>query len=155
MRQIVELNPTAIVLSPGPGIPQEAGLTMEIIASFMSKIPILGICLGHQALGLSFGFKLQRALLPMHGKVDLLTHQNHWIFENISPSFEVMRYHSLILNENDSAHLDVIATNEKGEIMAIAHKNLPIVGLQFHPESILTPFGNTMVFNFIKFALKK
>lgn len=154
--QIFEINPSAIVISPGPGIPQDAGLTMQIISIFKNKIPILGICLGHQAIGLTFGLDLKRAILPIHGKVDICIHHNHWVFNGLPSSFQIMRYHSLILHENNQnlSEVKVIASNSNGEIMAIAHKYLPIVGLQFHPESILTPYGRKIVFNFVDMVMK-
>lgn len=141
-------NLQAIVLSPGPGEPQNAGITMDVITHFYNKVPLLGICLGHQAIGEYFGAKLVKAQQPMHGKTStLFFEKEHYLFKAINEQFEVMRYHSLILKEVKEP-LEIIATTSSGEIMALSHKELPIVGIQFHPESILTENGLLLLRNF-------
>lgn len=142
-------NLEAIVLSPGPGIPENAGIMPEILTHFYNKIPILGICLGHQAIGEFFGAKLIKAKNPMHGKTSILIPEKHFLFNGIVEKFPVMRYHSLIL-EDIKLPLKTIAETENNEIMAIAHQDLPIVGIQFHPESILTENGLLLIQNFLE-----
>lgn len=141
-------NLEAIVLSPGPGIPKNAGIMPEVLAQFYDKIPILGICLGHQAIGEFFGAKLVKANKPMHGKTSEIIPKKHFLFNGIIGDFEVMRYHSLLL-ENVSKPLEIIAETKSKEVMAIAHHSLPIIGIQFHPESILTKNGLIMIQNFL------
>jgi anthranilate synthase/aminodeoxychorismate synthase-like glutamine amidotransferase len=140
----------ALVLSPGPGIPEEAGILMSLIAEYYSKVPILGICLGHQAIGLHFGARLRKAKLPVHGKTSTLYHRGDPLFEGLPDQFEVMRYHSLILDEIESSELQVIAQTKDGENMAIRHPKYPLSGVQFHPESILTQFGLEFLANWCK-----
>jgi anthranilate synthase/aminodeoxychorismate synthase-like glutamine amidotransferase len=137
----------AIVISPGPGRPEDSGITMQVIEHFHAKLPILGICLGHQALGLYFGAKLVRGLEPVHGKTSLSSHNNNVVFEGIHSPFPVMRYHSLVLEQLDGTPLDIIATTAYGIAMAIKHRELPLYGFQFHPESILTPDGLKLLGN--------
>lgn len=137
----------AIVLSPGPGIPKNAGIMVSVIKHFHRDIPILGICLGHQAIGEYFDSKLIKAKTPIHGKTSSLFFEKHFLFKNIENSFEVMRYHSLVLKEIKKP-LRVIAKTQENEIMALAHNSLPIVGIQFHPESILTENGLLLLKNF-------
>lgn len=151
IEEIENLNPKAIVLSPGPNTPNEAGILLKLIAHFKNKKPLLGICLGHQAIGMHFGYKLIKANLPMHGKTSIIEHQQHPIFENIPQQFEVMRYHSLLLqNDSKSTTLKTIAVSSENEIMAFVHESLPITGFQFHPESILTKNGLTLLKNWLK-----
>jgi anthranilate synthase component 2 len=146
LEKIIALNPQAIVLSPGHGTPKKAGIMMEVIAYYYNKIPILGICLGHQALGEFFGATLAKAQKPMHGKISTLqvvdneVVKKNKLFQDLPKKFSIVRYHSLII-QNDSPDLTVLAYTEDGEIMAFQHKTLPICGLQFHPEAILTEFG--------------
>ncbi|CAN5253311.1 aminodeoxychorismate/anthranilate synthase component II [soil metagenome] len=137
----------AIVISPGPGRPEDSGITMEVIAHYHNRLPILGICLGHQALGLYFGAKLLRGPEPVHGKTSLLHHHNDAIFADIASPFPVMRYHSLVLTHLEQTPLQVIATTADGIPMAIKHLTLPLYGFQFHPESILTPDGMALLGN--------
>lgn len=139
----------AIVLSPGPKTPREAGWMPQLIAHYHDKLPILGICLGHQGIGEYFGARLVRANEPVHGKTSLLTHNGHPLFEGLPDSFEVMRYHSLILDSLEGTGLNSIAQTPEGEIMAIAHQKWPITGVQFHPESILTEFGLELLENWM------
>lgn len=139
----------ALVISPGPKTPQTAGITLDAIAQFGEKKPILGVCLGHQALGIAFGAQLVKAHYPMHGKTSSIVTENHPLFLNLPLSFQVMRYHSLVLENLENTPLKSIANTPEGEIMAIAHDSLPICGLQFHPESILTEYGLEILQNWI------
>jgi anthranilate synthase component II len=147
IEEIRIINPKAIVIGPGPNAPKDSGIVMDIIHKFHASKPILGICLGHQAIGEYFNCKLVKANYPVHGKTSNLICHQHPIFKNLPSTFKVMRYHSLILNEINNAEIDVIATTNENEIMAIAHKKYPIIGLQFHPESILTEHGLVILKN--------
>ena len=151
MEQIRDLNPKAIILSPGPGRPEDAGICIKLIQTFHKTIPLLGICLGHQAIGAAFGSEVRRAHHIKHGKTSFITHQGNEVFANLSTPLEVMRYHSLTLEESNlSEELECIAhSNDDNEIMAIKHKKYPVYGLQFHPESIGTPDGKQMLKNFL------
>ena len=137
----------SIVLSPGPKTPTDAGITMAIIEKFHTTKPILGICLGHQAIGSFFGAKLEKAKMPMHGKTSVINCETHFLFHGLQKRIEVMRYHSLILKNIEQSPLKIIAQTDTNEVMAIAHKHFPIVGLQFHPESVLTKDGLQMLSN--------
>jgi anthranilate synthase/aminodeoxychorismate synthase-like glutamine amidotransferase len=139
--EIAQLQPQAIVLGPGPNQPKDSGVMMELIEKFHQSIPMLGICLGHQAIGEFFGAKLVRAEKPLHGKVSDIFHENHFMFENFSSPFEAMRYHSLILENIENTSLNIICKTATTDIMGIAHPKFNIIGLQFHPESILTKNG--------------
>ncbi|MCG8310553.1 MAG: aminodeoxychorismate/anthranilate synthase component II [Cytophagales bacterium] len=130
----------AVVLSPGPGIPGKAGHLMEVLHYYRNKIPVLGICLGHQAIAQYYNGKIVKAQRPMHGKISEITHSGDPLFENIPEKLNVVRYHSLICRDLPGS-LNVIAKTESNEIMAIKHKQLPVYGLQFHPEAVLTQFG--------------
>jgi anthranilate synthase/aminodeoxychorismate synthase-like glutamine amidotransferase len=136
----------AIILSPGPQRPENAGDLMEVISNYFDKKPMLGICLGHQAIGLHFGADLVKAMEPKHGKVSLINHTKSDLFENIDNPMQVMRYHSLVL-KNLPDSLRVTALTNENELMAFKHCSLPLWGVQFHPESILTPFGLTLLKN--------
>ena len=138
-----------IVISPGPKTPNKAGISMDVLKKHFDKMPILGICLGHQAIGILFGATLEKADKPMHGKTSIVKLTPHYLFENISNTTEVMRYHSLILKDIKSP-LNVIAKTSNDEVMAIAHENKLLCGIQFHPESVLTPHGFTIISNWIK-----
>ena len=140
-------NYEALILSPGPQTPTDAGYLMQIIKLYHLHKPILGVCLGHQAIGQFFGATLQKAILPKHGKVDTVTHNKHKLFNDISQKFEVTRYHSLIINDL-KLPLQVSALTSKNEIMALYHSALPIYGVQFHPESCLTTGGLMVIKNF-------
>jgi len=150
---LAELSPTHIVLSPGPGNPEDDarfGVCRDAILVLGQRIPILGVCLGHQGIGAAFGGRVVRAPMPMHGKTSRVLHQGAPIFEGIDSPFEAMRYHSLVLQpQTVPSSLEVIATTEDGVIMAVAHRTWPIVGLQFHPESIGTGAGPRMLQNFL------
>ena len=138
-----------LVLSPGPEIPSEAGRMMEIVSEVKDSMPILGVCLGHQAMGEFFGARLLKSAIPMHGKTSHIQHNGHWLFTEVPETFQVMRYHSLILDSVENLPFDSLASTSSGEIMAISHKELPLLGLQFHPESILSEHGLLMLQNWI------
>lgn len=137
-----------VVLSPGPGTPEKSGFLMAFIEKFSGMIPILGVCLGHQALGIHFGLKLEKALKPMHGKVSSMYHETKELFQGISNPMEVCRYHSLVLTGEAENILPIAFTQEK-EMMAFKHTELPIYGVQFHPEAILTKEGLKLVQNWL------
>lgn len=146
-----ELRPASILISPGPGEPRDAGVSCAVIEKFAGHVPLLGVCLGHQAIGEVFGGRVVRAELPVHGKPATITHDGKTIFENLPASIEVGRYHSLIVErESLPACLEVSAETEDGIIMALRHRELMIEGVQFHPESILTRHGKAMLANFLK-----
>lgn len=149
LEELELLDFQGIVLSPGPKRPSDAGLLMQVLERYHQHMPILGICLGHQAIGEFFGANLIKAAQPMHGKTSTIRHQGHWIFEGIPTAFKVMRYHSLILESLEGLPLEVIAATETGEIMALQHESLPLLGLQFHPESILTEHGLKIITNWV------
>lgn len=138
-----------IVLSPGPSRPEDAGFLEPFLAQIVNIKPILGVCLGHQAIGKLFGLTLEKAIKPMHGKQSLIATKTHQIFAKLPPQFNVCRYHSLVL-KGDSNELTTIALSEQNEIMALAHRVLPIVGVQFHPEAILTEFGLKIIQNWVE-----
>ncbi len=141
--------PSSIVISPGPGVPREAGLTLDIIKEFAGRTPILGICLGHQAIGEAFGGRVVKAPVPMHGKLSAIYHGGEGIFQDVKSPFPAVRYHSLILCEESlPVEFKITARSEDGVIMAISHINQPLVGLQFHPESIMTEEGKKIIQNF-------
>ncbi|EKN65830.1 anthranilate synthase component II [Neobacillus bataviensis LMG 21833] len=151
IEQIRDMNPKAIILSPGPGRPEAAGICIEVIQTFYREIPILGICLGHQAIGAAFGSVIGRAHSIKHGKSSSITHDSSGIFANLESPVEVMRYHSLSIDKSHIAEqLKVIAiSSDDNEVMAIKHQQFPVYGLQFHPESIGTPLGKAMIANFL------
>ncbi len=146
-----KLAPRRLVISPGPCDPQKAGVSVEAIKSFAGKIPILGVCLGHQSIGYAFGGEIVKAPRLMHGKTSMVYHDGRTIFDRIENPFEANRYHSLIVKrETLPGCLEVSAWTEMGEIMGLRHKSLPIEGLQFHPESILTRAGKEILKNFLE-----
>ncbi len=149
--EIEKLNFSSVVISPGPKTPAEAGITMRFIAHFYVHKPILGICLGHQALGEFFGATLTRAQKPMHGKTSAITHSNNYLFNALPNPMQVMRYHSLVLGNMPNSPLQVTATTAEGEVMAISHPALKIAGVQFHPESVLTPNGLQLMRNWFTY----
>lgn len=142
----------ALVLSPGPKRPEAAGLMPWIIEHYHQRVPILGVCLGHQALGAFFGATVVRAALPIHGKTSLIHHNHDPLFHNIPSPFTVMRYHSLVVENVEDTPLQVLATTDKGEVMAMRHPTLPLYGVQFHPESILTEHGLLLLKNWVALA---
>jgi len=148
--KITELNPQGIIISPGPGTPENAGISCTVIKTFHQKIPIFGVCLGFQAIGHVFGAKVIRAPFPVHGKTSLIYHNGRGIFEDLSSPLEAARYHSLILERASLPDEFLItATSEDQLIMAIEHQKFPLCGVQFHPESILTPQGKEILKNWL------
>jgi anthranilate synthase/aminodeoxychorismate synthase-like glutamine amidotransferase len=144
----------AVVISPGPCTPNEAGSLPKILHNIIRSYPVLGVCLGHQAIGEYFGADLQKADVPKHGKVDHIHHNGNELFKGIPEVFEATRYHSLLLKEVP-IELEVIATSSTNEVMGIAHKTLPLWGIQFHPESCMTGHGKRMIKNFLLLAKQK
>jgi anthranilate synthase component 2 len=144
-------RPERLVISPGPGRPEDAGITMEVIRQLGPKLPILGVCLGHQAIGAAFGGSVVRANAPMHGKTSTIEHDGRGVFTGIGAPFVASRYHSLIVAEEGlPSEIEIAArTREDGAIMGIRHRRLPIHGVQFHPESILTGEGHHLLKNFL------
>ncbi|MBR5503109.1 MAG: aminodeoxychorismate/anthranilate synthase component II [Methanobrevibacter sp.] len=150
--EIESLNPEAIILSPGPGKPENAGICIDVVKEFYDKIPILGVCLGHQAICTAFGAKVSYAKRLMHGKSSIISLDDDLVFEGLPNEITVGRYHSLSLMEDtlpDSLKI-ISKSNDDGEVMAIKHKEFNVYGLQFHPESILTPDGLAIIENFLK-----
>jgi anthranilate synthase/aminodeoxychorismate synthase-like glutamine amidotransferase len=151
IHEIEKLNPERIVISPGPCTPKEAGISVELIKHFSGKIPILGVCLGHQSIGAAFGGEIIRAPRLMHGKTSMITHDGKTIFEGLPNPFEATRYHSLVIRKDTLPDcLDITAWTDIGEIMGVRHKDFIIEGVQFHPESILTKVGKDLLRNFLK-----
>lgn len=149
---IKKMKPRCIIISPGPGMPKDAGISNEVIKNFSGHVPILGVCLGHQCIGEVFGSRIVRAGRIMHGKTSLIYHTKSGIFKNVKNPFEATRYHSLIIEKKSlpKDSLEVIAKTSQGEIMAIRHKSHQTWGVQFHPESILTKEGKRILRNFLE-----
>ncbi len=144
------LGPSHLVISPGPCTPNEAGISLEVIRTWAGKIPILGVCLGHQSIGQAFGGTIVRAAKVMHGKTSPIVHDGKGVFTGLPSPFEATRYHSLLIERASLPDtLEITATTEAGEIMAVRHKTLPVEGVQFHPESFLTRVGKDLLANFI------
>ena len=145
------LDPTHLVISPGPGRPEDAGVSLDMIGAYAGKVPILGVCLGHQSIVQQQGGRIVRADRLMHGKTSMVTHDGKTIFTGLSNPFEVGRYHSLCAEEESlPADLEITAQTDRGEIMGVRHRSLPIEGVQFHPESVLTPEGDRLMANFMR-----
>ncbi|MBI3378153.1 MAG: aminodeoxychorismate/anthranilate synthase component II [Nitrospirae bacterium] len=154
IEEIKELKPKSIVISPGPCTPKEAGVSVDVIKYFAGKIPILGVCLGHQAIGAAFGGDIIRAPRLMHGKTSMIYHDGKTIYEGLPNPFEATRYHSLIIKkETLPSCLEITAWTEQDEIMGVRHKEFIVEGVQFHPESILTKVGKTLLKNFLKLRI--
>jgi anthranilate synthase/aminodeoxychorismate synthase-like glutamine amidotransferase len=152
IEEALALGHTHLVISPGPGTPRQAGVSMRMIEAFAGRIPILGVCLGHQSLVEVFGGTVVRAPRLMHGKVSPILHDGRGLFEGLPQDFPAGRYHSLIAEPKDMPPLlEVTARTAEGEIMAVRHRTLPVAGVQFHPESVLTPQGPVLMGNFLKF----
>jgi anthranilate synthase component 2 len=150
---LVAREPAAVILSPGPGRPEEAGCFVDLVGALPPEIPVLGVCLGHQALGAAFGGTIDRAPEPVHGKTSAIRHDGTGLFEGVPDPFEAGRYHSLVIRgDGVPPDLEVIATTDDGLVMAVRHRTLPRFGVQFHPESILTPDGPRIVENFLALA---
>jgi len=157
VEQAIALGPGAILISPGPCTPREAGISVPLVRAAAGRIPILGVCLGHQAIGEAFGGRVVRADRLMHGKTTLVAHSGHPIFRCLPPRFEAMRYHSLVVSPQGlPTELEVTAWSsdrpEGSEIMALCHRSLPVYGVQFHPESVATTGGKRLLENFLELA---
>jgi len=148
--EVAALRPERIVISPGPGRPEHAGISVEVIRRFGQSTPVLGVCLGHQAIGYAFGGDVRRARQLMHGKVSPVSHDNQGIFKGISQPFAAGRYHSLVVAAPLPADLEVSAQTDDGTVMGLRHRTWPIHGVQFHPESVLTSEGHQMLRNFLE-----
>ncbi len=149
--EVASLRPDRIVLSPGPCTPNEAGITLGLIDNLKGKIPILGVCLGHQAIGQAFGGKVVRAKQVMHGKTSQIEHAGQGVFRNLPAGFVATRYHSLVIERESLPDcLEITATSEDGEIMGVRHRQHRIEGVQFHPEAILTEHGHQLLENFLR-----
>ncbi len=150
--EIKALSPDLLVISPGPCSPHEAGISVELIKQMSGRVPIFGVCLGHQSIGAAFGGDIIRAGKLMHGKTSMITHDGKGLFAGMPNPFQAIRYHSLVISKKTLPEcLDVTAHSEDGEIMGVRHKDFPVEGVQFHPESILTHNGMRIIENFIGF----
>ncbi len=153
--EIAALHPEQIVLSPGPCTPNEAGLSCQIVETFGERYPILGVCLGHQTIGQVYGGRVIRAPEPMHGKTSFIHHQGLGVFRDLPRPFEANRYHSLIVEYSTLPdELEITATTADGIIMGLRHRRYPVEGIQFHPESIMTPVGKDLLRNFIRQSVR-
>jgi anthranilate synthase/aminodeoxychorismate synthase-like glutamine amidotransferase len=151
--EIAPLHPVAVVLSPGPGTPAEAGICKDLLVELGPTLPMLGVCLGHQCLGEAFGGTVRRASQVMHGKVSRVTHAEQSVFRGIPSPFAATRYHSLVVDrENLPAELEVTAWTDDGTVMGLRHRQYPLAGVQFHPEAILTEHGHALLANFLQDA---
>ena len=156
VEQVLALQPQGIIMSPGPCTPNEAGICLDLVSAAAGKFPLLGVCLGHQAIGQAFGGEIVRAPTLMHGKVSRVRHTGEGIFAGLPETFEATRYHSLIVKrETLPAELKVTAETEDGIIMGLEHERLPIYGVQFHPESIASECGHDLLRNFLNLAKTK
>ena len=155
LRDVGAMSPNAIVVSPGPCTPAEAGISVEVIREFGPTVPTLGVCLGHQAIGEAFGGTVVRAGRVMHGKLSRIAHDGTGLFEGVPSPFGVMRYHSLVVERSslpDALEVTAVATDDETEIHAMRHRRYPVWGVQFHPESILTEHGKQLLANFLSLA---
>jgi anthranilate synthase component 2 len=150
LARVEALHPDHIVISPGPCTPSEAGISVPLIRAFAGRVPILGVCLGHQAIGQAFGGRITHARTLMHGKTSLIHHTGVGVFRGLPDPFTATRYHSLVIERATLPEcLEITAWTDDGEIMGVRHKTLPVEGVQFHPESILTEYGHEMLANFL------
>lgn len=150
LQQLAALSPERIIISPGPETPLQAGISMDVISHFHARIPILGVCLGHQAIGMYFGAQLIHTTYPMHGKISPITHTAHPLFKEVPSPLNVMRYHSLAIDKLERTQLESIAQTDDGVIMALKHKLHPCIGVQFHPESVGTEHGLKILQNWAR-----
>ncbi len=151
IEEIEALQPSRLIISPGPCTPNEAGISNEVVKAFASRVPLLGVCLGHQCVGQVFGAKIVRADRIMHGKTSMVHHDGKGVYRGLSNPFQATRYHSLVIQPDTlPEELEVVARTEDGEIMGIRHKTLPLEGVQFHPESFLTLEGTKLLRNFLE-----
>jgi anthranilate synthase component 2 len=151
VEEVGKLKPDHIVISPGPCTPNEAGISVPLIHEFAGKIPILGVCLGHQSIGQAFGGRIVHAKQLMHGKTSLVSHNDIGVFKGLPNPFTATRYHSLVIERETCPDcLEITAWTDDGEIMGVRHKTLPVEGVQFHPESILTEYGHELLRNFLE-----
>jgi anthranilate synthase component 2 len=148
--EIRALQPERIVISPGPGRPEDAGISVRVIRELGPSIPVLGVCLGHQGIGVAFGGSVVRASVPMHGKTSAIHHDGQGVFKGLAQPFTAGRYHSLVVVDPLPAELEACARTEDGTIMAVRHRTLPVHGVQFHPESMLTGEGHQLLRNFLE-----
>ena len=153
LTEIEALNPDRIMLSPGPCTPNEAGISLKVIEHFAGKLPLMGVCLGHQSIGQAFGGKIVHAKNIMHGKTSMMTHTDIGVFSGLPSPYQITRYHSLVIEKTSLPDcLEVTAWTDDGEIMGVRHKQFLIEGVQFHPESILTEHGHALLENFLKLS---
>lgn len=154
VRDLVQLRPRAVVISPGPCAPTEAGISTAVVRELSGRLPILGICLGHQCIGSVFGGRVARARRPLHGQASHVTHDGRGLFKALPSPLWVGCYHSLVVELDDASRSSMIVTSRSadGEIMALAHRHQPTYGVQFHPESILTQYGHAIFLNFLRLA---
>jgi len=153
LAEIAPLSPMAVVLSPGPGTPSDAGICKDLLVELGPTLPVLGVCLGHQCLGEAFGGTVRRASQVMHGKVSRVTHAEQSVFRGIPSPFAATRYHSLVVDrENLPADLEVTAWTDDGTVMGLRHRQYPLAGVQFHPEAVLTEHGHELLANFLQDA---
>lgn len=147
--EIAEMAPERIVISPGPGRPEDAGISLDLVRRFAGEVPILGVCLGHQAIGVAFGAKVVRAPDPVHGKTSLIQHDGRTVYEGLPEPFEATRYHSLVIERHSLPDCFEISAEADGLVMGLRHKDLAAEGVQFHPESILTKIGKDLLANYL------
>lgn len=156
IEQIRKLNPEVIIISPGPCTPKEAGISLEVLDKLKGEFPILGICLGHQSIGMAFGADIVKGEYPIHGKVFPITNDGKGVFTDLPSTFKVTRYHSLVVDPDTlPKQLEITAKTEDGAIMGLRHREYMIEGVQFHPEAVLTEYGHEMLANFLKLAKSK
>ncbi len=149
LEEIRQIRPEGIIISPGPKRPQDAVVSHMVLSEFQGKIPVLGVCLGHQLVGYAYGAKVKKGSCPMHGKVSSIHHVRSGLFENLPETYPVTRYHSLVVSEEDfPSVLRITAKSEDGVIMGLEHRYLPVYGVQFHPEAVLTAYGHELLANF-------
>ena len=150
VEDVREMNPSHIVISPGPGTPDDGGISLDVLMTLDTSAPILGVCLGHQCIGQAYGGKVTRAPRLMHGKTSQIYHKGDLLFSGVPSPFEATRYHSLIVGEPVPSQLMITAFTDEGEVMGLRHREKPVFGVQFHPESILTTYGPRILQNFLE-----